>query len=160
MKMADKGGAIADSSGERSAVLCSNKTFWEFLRYLFVGGAAFVVDFGALVLFRELVFQDWRYGVYISVLLAFFAGHITNYLGSLWFVFLDPEERKNGWTLRAFGLFTLVGASGAGMTELGMWIGYGLLHWNYMVAKLIVASVVFTWNFVGRKLIVNKKNGA
>jgi len=145
---------------EFKGVTCmTKKTFWEFFRYLFVGGAAFVADFGSLIIFREFVFPELRYGVYLSVLLAFFVGHITNYLGSLWFVFLDPEERKNGWTWRAFWLFTLVGASGAGMTELGMWVGYGLLHVNYIVTKVIVAAVVFTWNFVGRKLIVNKRKG-
>jgi len=141
---------MADTSSIR-------QTFWEFFRYLFAGGFAFVVDFATLIGCRELLFKDVTWGVYVSVLLAFAAGHVTNYLLSLWFVFRDPEERRKGWTWKAFGLFALVGAMGAGITEIGMWIGYGLLNGNYILTKAVMAAIVFTWNFIGRKLIVIKK---
>ena len=132
------------------------RTFWEFFRYLFAGGFAFVVDFATLIGCRELIFKDLAWGVYLSVLLAFVAGHVTNYLLSLWFVFRDPEERRRGWTWKAFWLFAVVGASGAGITEFGMWIGYGILGGNYVLVKVVMAAVVFVWNFIGRKLIVLK----
>ena len=132
------------------------RTFWEFFRYLFAGGFAFVVDFATLIGCRELLFKDLVWGVYLSVLLAFVAGHVTNYLLSLWFVFRDPEERRKGWTWKAFWLFAVVGASGAGITEFGMWIGYGILGGNYLLVKVVMAAVVFVWNFIGRKLIVLK----
>ena len=137
----------------------ASKTAREFLRYVLVGGLAFVADVGTLIFCREKLFPGLRCGVYLSVLLAFFAGHVVNYVGSLCFVFRDPEERRNGLTWRAFWLFAIVGASGVGATELGMWIGYGLLHMNYILAKMLVAAVVFVWNFVGRKLVVRNRNG-
>ncbi len=127
------------------------------MRYIIVGGLAFVADFVTLIVCREKLFPDWSGGVYLSVFLAFLVGHVVNYVGSLFFVFRDPEERRNGLTWRSFWLFALVGASGAGATELGMWVGYGLLHMNYILAKIVVAVFVFVWNFVGRKLIVKKK---
>ena len=135
----------------------SSQTAVEFLRYVVVGGLAFLADVGTLVFCREVVFHDWGEGVYISVMIAFLAGHVVNYLGSLWFVFRDPDERRNGLTWNAFWLFAVVGASGAGMTELGMWVGYGLLGMNYVLTKVLVAAVVFVWNFIGRKLVVRKK---
>lgn len=138
------------------AMLPVKKTFWEFFRYLFAGGFAFVVDFGVLIGCREMFLKDVTWGVYASVLLAFAVGHVTNYLLSLWFVFRDPEERRKGWTWSAFGMFALVGASGVLITEFGMWIGYGLLHANYILTKVVMAAIVFTWNFVGRKLVVMK----
>lgn len=137
----------------------TKRTTFEFLRYIVVGGLAFVVDIGTLIFCREKLFHGWGCGVYLSVLLAFLAGHAVNYVGSLCFVFRDPEERRNGLTWRAFWLFALVGASGVGATELGMWIGYGLLHMNYILAKMLVAAVVFVWNFVGRKLVLRNRNG-
>lgn len=133
------------------------KTFWEFFRYLFAGGFAFVVDVGVMISCRELLFKENTWGVYLSVLLAFAAGHVTNYLLSMWFVFRDPEERRRGWTWKAFGMFAIVGASGVLITEAGMWILYGLLHLNYIFAKAVMASIVFTWNFIGRKLVVMRK---
>jgi len=142
---------------ERAAGAELRRTFWEFFRYLFAGGFAFVVDFSTLICCKELLFKDRSWGVYLAVLIAFSAGHVTNYLLSLWFVFRDPEERRRGWTWKAFGLFALVGAMGVGITEVGMWIGYGLLHGNYVLAKAVMAAIVFTWNFIGRKLIVIEK---
>lgn len=151
--------APGDSRFLRIGTALASKTTFEFLRYVVVGGLAFVADIGTLIFCREMLFPDWSGGVYLSVLLAFLAGHVVNYVGSLCFVFRDPEERRNGLTWRAFWLFALVGASGAGATELGMWIGYGLLHMNYILTKVLVAAVVFVWNFVGRKLVVKNKNG-
>ena len=130
------------------------RTFGEFFRYLFAGGFAFVVDFVTLIACRELLFRNVGWGVYVSVFLAFAAGHVANYLLSMRFVFRDPEENRRGKTWRAFWLFALVAAFGMGVTELGMWVGYGLLGANYVGVKVVMATVVFVLNFIGRKVIV------
>jgi len=140
-------------------LLCNKRVLLQFIRYFFVGGFAFVVDFGVLIGCRELLFKEFSWGVYVSVLLAFFAGHTTNYVLSMMFVFTDPDERRKGLTLAAFGMFAIVGFVGVGITEFGMWIGYGLLHINYVLTKAIMAAIVFSWNFLGRKLVVmNRKD--
>ena len=140
-------------------IVHSKDTLLEFGRYILVGGTAFIADVGSLVAFRELVFPDCRYGVYISVLIAFFIGHVVSYLGSLWFVFLDPDERRKGWTWRSFWLFTIVGAIGVAMTEFGMWVGCDCIGLNYIVTKVVVAAIVLLWNFAGRKMVVLKRGG-
>lgn len=134
----------------------ARKTFWQFVRYVFAGGFAFVVDFVTLVACRELVFRDCAYGVYVSVVMAFMAGHVTNYILSLWLVFTDPEERRKGLTMRAFWLFALCALGGMGVTELGMWVGYGVMHLHYVLVKVVMAAIVFGLNFVGRKIIVSR----
>ena len=134
-----------------------DNTVRQFIAYIFVGGVAFLADLGSMVAFRELLFREWECGVYLSVFLAFLVGHVVNYLGSLWLVFRGPCERKACLTWRAFALFAVVGACGVAMTEIGMWIGCGCLHMNYIATKIVVASVVVVWNFAGRKLIVRKK---
>ena len=135
---------------------CTRKTVAQFVRYIFAGGFAFVVDFGTLVACRELVFRDFACGVYVSVVLAFMAGHVSNYVLSLWIVFTDPEERRKGLTMRAFWLFALCALLGMGVTELGMWVGYGLLGLHYVVVKVVMAGIVFVLNFVGRKMVVSR----
>lgn len=132
------------------------RTFWEFFRYLFAGGFAFVVDFGILIACRELLLKDLAAGVYLAVILAFLAGHVTNYLLSMRFVFRDPEENRRGRTWCAFWLFALVALFGVGVTELGMWVGYGLLNLNYILVKFVMAALVFVLNFAGRKIIVTR----
>ena len=133
-----------------------NKTLLQFVRYIFAGGFAFVVDFGTLIACRELLFRDFAWGVYAAVVFAFMAGHVTNYVLSLWFVFTDPEERRKGLTMRAFWLFALCALGGMGVTELGMWIGYGILHLHYVLVKVVMAAIVFALNFIGRKIIVSR----
>lgn len=137
-------------------MVVSRKIFSQFLRYVFAGGAAFVVDFGVLVASRELLFKDGAYGVYVSVVIAFVAGHVTNYVLSLWLVFTGPEERRRGLTLKAFMLFALCAFGGMAVTELGMWIGYGIARLHYVSVKAVMAAVVFTLNFIGRKMIVSR----
>jgi len=135
----------------------AKKTFWEFFRYLFAGGAAFVVDMGVLVVCRELLLKNVACGVYISVLMAFLAGHVTSYSLSMLLVFRDPEERRNGLTWSAFGLFAVVGTIGVGFTEFGMWVGYGIFHCNYILVKAVMAALVLFWNYAGRKMVVMQK---
>ena len=131
-------------------------TFLQFARYIFAGGIAFVVDFLTLIACREMLFRDFVWGVYAAVVLAFLAGHVTNYVLSMWFVFTDPEERRKGLTQRAFWLFALCALGGMGVTELGMWIGYGILHLHYVLVKVVMAAIVFALNFIGRRIIVSR----
>ena len=132
------------------------KTFWQFVRYVFAGGFAFVADFSTLVACRELVFGECAYGVYVSVVMAFIVGHVVNYILSLWIVFTDPEERRKGLTIRAFWLFALCALGGMGVTELGMWVGYGVMHFHYVFVKVVMAAIVFGLNFIGRKIVVSR----
>ena len=134
----------------------SRKTLLQFIRYIFAGGLAFIVDFSTLIACREFLFADFTWGVYAAVVLAFLAGHVTNYALSIWLVFSDPEERRKGLTMRAFWLFALCALIGMGVTELGMWIGYGLMCFHYVAVKVVMAALVFIMNFVGRKIIVSK----
>ncbi len=132
-----------------------NGTFLQFVRYIFAGGLAFVVDFGMLIACRELLFKEYSWGVYASVVVAFLAGHVVNYALSLLIVFTDADERRRGLTWRAFWLFALCALGGMGVTEFGMWIGYGILHFHYVLVKVFMAAVVFVLNFIGRKIIVS-----
>jgi putative flippase GtrA len=112
------------------------------------------MDFVTLVCCREMFLKQYRFGVYLSVMLGFIIGHVSNYLLSLWFVFRDESEREKGWTRRAFTLFLVVGIIGAGITEFGMWIGYGCFNFNYVAVKVFMAGIVVLWNFLGRKIVV------
>ena len=137
-------------------MVMSKENISQFLLYVLAGGFAFAVDFSVLVACRELFFKDCACGVYVSVVIAFIAGHVTNYILSLWLVFTSPEERRKGLTIKAFMLFALCALGGMTVTELGMWIGYGIAHLHYILVKAVMAAVVFTLNFIGRKMIVSR----
>ena len=126
----------------------------EFLRYAIVGAVAFLADFGVLVFTQEYFFKDFGRGVYIATVLGFVVGLAVNYFLSLWFVFTQKKDRGKGRSFGAFLVFGIIGLFGLGWTELGMWIGVGILEWNYMIVKEPVTVAVLIWNYLGRKLLI------
>lgn len=129
----------------------------EFLRYIFVGGTAFLVDCGVLYITRTFILAgESAYSVYIATALGFTAGLIYNYLLSLSFVFKSARERNKGKSVGAFLLFAVIGIIGLGLTEAGMYLLFGLLDVHYLIAKVFIAGVVLVWNYAARKLLIFK----
>ena len=127
----------------------------EFARYLVVGGTAFLVDYGVLYLTKTYLFQSLGdTGVYLATALGFLAGLIYNYILSLIWVFQSAKAQNKGKTVGAFVIFAVIGVIGLLLTEGGMYIGYQLLHINYLIVKLFVAAVVLLWNYGARKVIL------
>jgi putative flippase GtrA len=116
-----------------------------FVKYILVGGAAFVVDFG---LFSLCVGAGFHY--LIAVTLGFCAGLVTNYLLCVLWVWRGTQARS----LRDVAVFTLVGLGGLALTWLGMWICVDLLHWPARPSKILLAAAVLVWNFGLRRLFV------
>lgn len=126
----------------------------EFLRYIVVGGVAFVADFGTLVACQELLFSSLDWGIYAATATGFGVGLAVNYALSLLFVFTQPKDRGKGRSVGAFVVFGIVGLLGLLWTELGMWLGIEILEWNYMLVKVFVTGAVLVWNYLGRKILI------
>lgn len=135
------------------------RLIFEFLRYVIVGGLAFVADFGALVAAQELVLGAFTWGVYVSTVVGFMVGLAVNYTLSLLFVFTQAKDKSKGRTVGAFVVFGIIGLLGLGWTELGMWLGIEMLGWNYMIVKVLVTGAVLVWNYLGRKILVFSEKG-
>lgn len=131
----------------------------EFLRYVLVGGVSFAVDAGAMALVKESFFKthctSWQMALCVAV--GFVAGLLTNYLLSSVYVFRTEEQKAQGRNVKAFLIYGAVGVVGFALTELGMYVGVGLVGSDglwYLLVKCFVAGVVLIWNYVGRKLFV------
>lgn len=133
------------------------KLIKEFIRYLFVGGTAFIVDFTLLYIFKTYLFYNLEItGVYISTALGFIGGLIYNYVLSLLYVFESAKENNKGKDIRSFIIFTIIGVVGLILTELGMFVGVELFAINYLIVKVFVAGVVLIWNYGIRKILIFK----
>lgn len=130
--------------------------FYEFMRFCIVGGSAFLVDFGILVLLNNVLPELSGYRLYIATAAGFIAGLTFNYILSIHFVFISARESKVGRSVSAFLIFALVGTVGFGLTELGMYVGADLLSINYMLVKIFVTGIVLMWNYIGRKIFIFK----
>jgi putative flippase GtrA len=135
--------------------------FHEFLRYVLVGGIAFIVDMLVLYLSRTLLFSHMGHtGILIATALGFTAGLVFNYIFSLLFVFKQIDENAKRHKIRSFVLFVIIGIIGLLITELCMYAGINLFgeEW-YLVVKIFTAGLVLLWNYAGRKILIFKGAG-
>lgn len=121
--------------------------FLQLFRYGFVGAAAFVVDYSAMVLFTEVFGLNYL----LSAALSFTLGLISNYLLSVSWVFSTQRKAKRGME---FLVFALIGVVGLGLNELIMYVATDCLSIHYMLSKLISTAIVFFWNFLARKFLL------
>ncbi|OOM74854.1 GtrA family protein [Clostridium sp. BL-8] len=129
----------------------------EFIKYIFVGGAAFCLDTLTLYLCKTKVFLELGHiGLYISTALGFLAGLIFNYIFSLIFVFRGAIEENRGKNALSLFLFLIIGILGLFLTEAGMYVGVDFLNMNYLFTKVIVAIIVLVWNYTARKILIFK----
>ena len=135
----------------------SKRLLLEFFRYLLVGGSAFLVDFGTLVLCKEVLLPDFPLKLYTATAIGFIAGLIFNYILSITFVFEIAKKSRVGHSFLDFVVFTAIGVIGLGLTELGMALGVDWLKINYMLVKIMVTAIVLLWNYLGRKLFIFKQ---
>ncbi len=119
----------------------------QLLRYFFVGGFAWLVDFGLLAGLTELAGMHYLW----SAAVGFMAGLVINYVISVWWVF---DSRRLSSPLAEFGLFAFIGVAGLGWNELLLWllVAFGGVH--YLLSKVAATAFVFGWNFVVRKVVL------
>lgn len=128
--------------------------FSEFIRYVFVGGISFIVDFTVLYLSREIFLKDIPYSLYISTVIGFLAGMFVNYIFSIRFVFLSAKNMELGRSTMDKILFLLIGVIGLIISELGMGLGVEFLGINYLITKVIIVAIVMFWNYLARKKLI------
>jgi putative flippase GtrA len=126
----------------------------EFLRYIFVGGIAYIVDITVLYLFKEYIFQSIPYSLYLSTAAGFIAGVTVNYILCLQLVFISAKGTDLGKSNISKFVFIAIGVIGLGINELGMMVGVGLLAVNYLIVKVVIAAIVLIWNYTARKYLI------
>lgn len=117
----------------------------QFLRYIFVGGFAAVVNIGALYILKDI------FNLYylIANAIGFILGLITNYILSKSLVF--TKEKMNN-SIIEFTIYAIIGIIGLILDSLFMWIFTSKIGIYYMISKIVSTGLVFIWNFGARKI--------
>ncbi len=127
----------------------TENTLVQLFRYGFVGGAAFLVDYGVLVLLTEVFGMHYL----LSATISFILGLVTNYLLSVVWVF-NNRTLGNRWA--EFTVFAIIGVIGLGLNALIMYVCTDKIGIHYMISKIISTVIVFFWNFFARKVVLFK----
>jgi len=139
--------------------LAISHNMFEFLRYLLIGGIAFVIDFTILFLTKKFIFYNMgTSGILLAAALGFTAGLIFNFIFSFIFVFKQVNENAKKNKIRSFILFALTGIMGLLLTELFMYLGVIIFgeKWH-LIVKIFTTVVVLFWNYLSRKILIFKE---
>lgn len=125
----------------------TDNTRIQLFRYLFVGGAAFIVDLTLLFILTNYL------GVYylISAAIAFILGLIINYFLSVKWVFNRRNLENRTFE---FGIFAVIGIIGLGLNEVFIWFFTQDLQIYYLFSKILAAVIILFWNFFARKFML------
>ena len=117
----------------------------QFLRYVAVGGVAFIIDF--LVLTGAL---DLGVHYILATVIAFMAGLLVNYCLCVLWVWSGTRARS----FKDIFIFALIGVGGLLLTVAFMWLTVDVFSWDVRISKIIIAILVLLWNFSLRRIFV------
>ncbi len=139
-------------AGESGNTMKENKKknlLGQIIRFAFVGGSAFVIDYAVMIFLTEIMGINYL----ISSGISFAVSVIYNYILSVHWVFdVDQDRSKKA----EFVIFIILSVIGLGINQLVMWIAVDLVGIFYMIAKIIATAIVMVYNFITRKLFLEK----
>ena len=125
--------------------------FSQLIKFGLVGGIAFLIDYGIMVFLTEV----FKIPSLISAAISFTVSVIFNYISSVKWVF-DVDKEKNSKT-KELVVFILLSIVGLGINELIMWIMDKEFGIYYMISKIVATAVVMCYNFITRKLFLERR---
>ena len=127
------------------------KLLLQFISYVAVGGAAFVVDFGVLYFLTEHLGLHYM----VSATAGFLLGLVVNYLLCVSLIF---DFRAIDRASHEFALFASIGVIGLMLNDLLIWLLTELAGRHYLVSKLLAAALVLVFNFALRRQLLFSDN--
>jgi len=126
------------------------KLIQQIFKFGIVGGLAFLIDYGILILLTDY----FKINYLLSSAISFSISVIFNYLMSILWVF-EINENKNKTTV--FSVFIILSVVGLVINELFMMFFVDNLSIHYKLSKIITTFLVMVYNFITRKLVLEKK---
>ena len=125
------------------------KLIVQLIRFGIVGVIAMIIDVGVLTFLKEVMHVD----VLIASAISFTVSVVVNYILSMLWVFKSKGENK----VKEFVIFVLLSIGGLLINQLIMWLGTEVVNFYYLAVKVFALLFVPIYNFVTRKIFLEKK---
>lgn len=125
------------------------KLIIQLIKFGIVGVIATLIDLAVLMLLKEFMKVD----VLAASAVAFSVSVIANYILSMLFVFESSENSK----VKEFIVFVALSIGGLLLNQFIMWLGTEIMTTYYLWAKVFALVFVPIYNFVTRKIFLEKK---
>ena len=125
------------------------KLIIQLIKFGIVGVIATLIDLAVLMLLKEFMHVD----VLVASAVAFSVSVIANYILSMLFVFKSRGNSK----VKEFLVFVILSIGGLLLNQFIMWIGTEIMTAYYIWVKFFALVFVPVYNFVTRKIFLEKK---
>lgn len=126
-----------------------HKLIAQFTKFGVVGVICFLIDYGIMVLLTEIFHVPYL----LSCAISFSVSVVVNYLLSMKYVFASRDDLNKQ---KEFVIFVALSIAGLLLTELFMWLMVDKMSVHYMFSKIVITGIVMIFNFVTRKMFLEK----
>lgn len=120
----------------------------QIIKFSVVGIIATLIDIIGLYILKEFFIGN----VLLAAGISYCVSLMVNYLLSMRFVFEGRDDKK----AKEFAVFVILSLVGLGLNQLIMWLGSEKLGIYYMAVKLFATLIVLLYNFITRKIFIEK----
>jgi len=132
----------------------NSKLGQQIMKFGVVGLLCFAIEYVLLIVIKEVL--GWN--VILANTIAFTVSAVVNYILSIVFVFDTDKKANKG---KQFAVFFLLAVGGLIINNIVLKLGTMVLDpfWSrsYIIVKPFATGVVMVYNFITRKLFIEKK---
>ena len=125
----------------------TRERFLEIIRFCFVGGVSFLMDYAILFALTEFAGIYYLYSSAIS----FSITVVFNYWLCVIYVFKGAGKQSARQAIIFFG----TGVVGLLLNQICMWFFVAIVGLHYMIAKIGATIIVTIWNYITKRKAVS-----
>lgn len=131
----------------------SRRILIQFARFLVVGLLSFSFDYGLFF----VLFHFFGVQYILASTISFSLSLVLNYVLTLKFVFEAQQGRS---VAKEFAIYIGLNIIALGLNQAILFVSVDALGASPLVGKLIATAVVLVYNFISRKLLIERRSGA